>query len=729
MTPATASLDPRTFLRNLLEQAHALVPLLPALLMLWPGERSPLEGDPFPIPSATGIAAVCATIGVAFLITRRVRPTSRWIVAYLGFLVVGALANWRVAPSDTFSASRALMLAGASLAAFAGGASLGEHGWRALARALVLLVPYAVLPALFDGAHNFSGPLGNTGSTSEVALLGAAAGAWLALSGDGLWKWLGAAATGLYAFYVGVAPVLAGAACLAVLLVVLVATMKDTRKLGIVLAGLCALLFFAGRFVPHRPQPASPRPAELAPGDVGGVAVRKFVWGSLPALIVDYGPLGAGLGQFQAAYPPYRDPQEIEQSSHGRTLPAAETEVEHAHSDLAQGFVEAGWLGGALWLVFLGAAGFAALRLLRDPFETSRAPLGAVAIAVLANAALREPLLWNPVSAVAAFGVFGVLLASPATPVPEGPRGWLRSALVGIAIVFVAPQIAGGWTMALHGRALAKAVSSNNADFAAFALESCEDSPVALAMRAREREAKAGSTPSEEVAEAWRAVLAVRPHNLEALVQLGIACARLERVDEARASWNHALSLDPGHPALRFNLARVEALLGDVDASVVQLEAAKQDVAAALRGFGFAALREARFERGLELLGRADEKYAGIGPEMAFELARDPATGNEDDRLALEGAAHVLWARQHGANGAPEDAVRSYRQAKRCLTPRDGRALPGTLSLELAAALAASGKVEDARKELGQRGLEARELSRLPEWAGQALFENGLLAR
>ncbi len=729
MTPATASLDPRSFLRNLLEQAHALVLLLPALLVLWPGERSPLEGDPFPIPSATGIAAVCATISVAFLITRRVRPASRWVYAYLGFLAVGALANWRIPPSDTFSASRALMLAGASLAAFVGGASLGEHGWRALARALVLLVPYAVLPALFDGEHNFAGPLGNTGSTSEVAVLGAAAGAWLALSGEGLWKWLGAAATSLYAFYVGVAPVLAGAACLVVLLGVLIVTSKDARKLGVVFAGLCALLFLAGRFVPHKPTPASPRPAELAPGDIGGVAVRKFVWGSLPALIVDYGPLGTGLGQFQAAYPPYRDPQEIEQSSHNRTLPAAETEVEHAHSDLLQGFVDAGWIGGTLWIVFLGAAGLAALRFLRDPFESTRAPLGAVAIAVLANAALREPLLWNPASAVAAFGVFGVLLATPASQPADGPRGWLRSALVGLAIVFVAPQVAGGWTMALHGRALAKAVSSNNTDFAAFALESCEDSPVALAMRAREREAKAGSAPSEAVAEAWQAVLAVRPHNLEALVQLGIANARLERVDEARAAWNHALSLDPGHPALRFNLARVEALLGNVDASVVQLEASRQDVAAALRGFGFAALREARFERGLELLGRAEAKFAGIGPEKAFELARDATTGSEDERLALEGTAHVLWARQHGASGAPADAVRSYRQAKRCLSPRDGRALPGTLTLELAAALAASGKLDDARKELGERGLDARELSRLPEWAGQALFDNGLLAR
>ena len=725
----SARLDPQQFLRRLVDQALALALLVPFLFLVWPGALSPIVGDPFPIPTGTGVAAVAATLVITLLITRRAKPALKHAWGYLGFALCGWIALQLSPPTDTFGASRGLLAIAVAVTALVGGASLGRDGGIALARGLVLLSLLTTLTALFDSEHGFSGALGNTGSTSEAALLGAAIGTWLALRQDGAWRWIGALAAAVYAFYVGAAPVLAGALSFAVVLVVLALSLRKERKLALMFALICGLLFAGGRIVPHAPLPASTRAAQNVPGDTGGLAVRKLVWGSLPPMIAAHGLLGAGHGQFQAAYPPFRDVREIELSTHERTLPQAETEVEHAHSDVLQGFVDAGWLGGLLWLAFLGSVGLAAWRALRTDEVGLRAPLGAAALGILANACLREPLLWNPASSSAAFALFGVLLAvePPAAP---GFDTWKRRGLVVLAIALVATNLARAWSIAWHGRAIAQYVATANPAFSQLALEVCEDSPVARATFARAVEAKSPPDEAEASVVAWKAVLQVRPHNIEALIQLATALARTDRGVRAIETLEHARTLDPGNKTVQLNLARMQALFGDVSQVDALLAASGADSRAAYRAYATSALRELRVERGFELLARVDSRYAKLGAELAYALGREADSPlDEEGRVALEGAAHALWARDHGANGRFDDALRSYRQAKRCLAPRDGRVPPLALSLEFAGACAAAGKIDEARAELGERELSAAQLARLPEWIGQALFENGLLAR
>ena len=723
------AVDPQLFQRSLLESVHAFVLLVPALFLAWPGALSPIVGDPFPIPTGTGVAGIAGTLAIALLITRRAKPGLRGVWAYLAFLALGFLSLRLTPPSDTFGSSRALMLAAVGVTALAGGASLGRTGLVALARGLVLLSMLTIVPALFDGDHQFAGRLGNSGSTSEVALLGAAVGVWLALRDESFWRWIGALAAGLYAFYVGVAPVLAGAASFALVLTLLLLALPDARRLVLLLGATCALLFAGGRFVPHPQLPASARPAENAPGDTGGIAVRKLLWSSLPAMVQAHGFLGAGPGQFQAAYPPFRDPREIELSTHERTLPEAETEVEHAHSDLLQACVDAGWLGGALWLAFLGFVARASWQRLRDGHDGLRAPLAAAALAVLANALWREPLLWNPASASAAFALFGALLAIDEPPANTRSR-WLRSAFVLLSIGLVASQLARAWSMAWHGRAVAQFVSSGNPAFAQLALEVCEDSPVARAIAARRADEKAAGKPSEESVAAWQAVLELRPHNVEALIQLATAQARTGREARALETLAHVRELDPEHPIARRNLVRMHALFGDLAQARSLAAELGSDSAETWRSLGVIALQELRVARGLELLALVDARFASLGADGAHALARSGDSGlDEAGQLALEGTAHLLWAREHGEARRFDDALRIYRQAKRCLAPRDGSELQPALALELAGSLAALGRVDEARKELGERELSASDLARVPEWAGQALFENGLLGR
>jgi hypothetical protein len=93
----------------------------------------------------------------------------------------------------------------------------------------------------------------------------------------------------------------------------------------------------------------------------------------------------------------------------------------------------------------------------------------------------------------------------------------------------------------------------------------------------------------------------------------------------------------------------------------------------------------------------------------------------------------VTWAREHAQNGRFEDAVRSYRQAKRCLSLETNPNLPPRwspgLRLELAAALELDHKHDEASRELDGVVHGSREWLALPAWAGQALLHGGLLAK
>ena len=107
------------------------------------------------------------------------------------------------------------------------------------------------------------------------------------------------------------------------------------------------------------------------PTATGGIKVRALIWASLPEVIRDAPWLGHGPGQFARVYPIYRDPSELELSSHGHSEPTP-IEVEHAHNDWLQPFVEWGLIAGLAWMALLLVAARRGLLLLKESDAVSR---------------------------------------------------------------------------------------------------------------------------------------------------------------------------------------------------------------------------------------------------------------------------------------------------------------------------------------------------------------------
>ena len=459
------------------------------------------------------------------------------------------------------------------------------------------------------------------------------------------------------------------------------------------------------------------RPTEL---DLGGVEVRRRVWGTLPRLALDHPLLGVGPGQFAAAYPPYRDPAERQLSD--RFLgERAQSEVEHAHNDWLQGPLEVGLVGGALWLLLLALTALRAAAGLRG--DALNAALGAAALAVLVNALLRAPLLYNPGAAPLAFALFGAVLAR------EGSRR-LGRWTVFLLLIGTGLHLGQARAIARHGRLLGswpECLESYPA-----ALEARPDSVAALSLAARAAEA----VGPRAAIDGWEAVLELRPHRREALIQAGNALARAGELERAERRWRYALALDPADPLILGNLMRAAAFAGDVEAALEwHARAGFEDDRLAL--VAFALLQEqADVERARALLDHAEPRYRDLSAARAHDLAGELEAEAESSGGAqlrararvLRGYAQLSWARQHAAQGDPGSAVRSYRQALAGLssTRADGTdAAPERVRYELAAALALDGRAELARAELRaitDGAHDARILRALPPWAGEAIL-------
>jgi tetratricopeptide (TPR) repeat protein len=411
--------------------------------------------------------------------------------------------------------------------------------------------------------------------------------------------------------------------------------------------------------------------------------VRARVWASSLELLAAHPLLGVGPGQFAARFPPYRDPREIELSTHGRALPV-ETEVEHPHEDWIAPSLDLGGIAGLVWIVFLLVVAANSLRALRPiavESDPSRATLGAAATAALAYAVVHAPFTYEPAAASIAFVAFGAVL-------PRGRpfRPWP------VLITFVAAPAALG--LVTHGRSLALLARPGEQDVVVVAaaieraLNACPDSPLARTLRARLCEER-GDDP-KLVAEAWTHVLKVRPHRVEAIMQLAFAHLRTGEPERAREEYRRALALDRTHPGIVKNLRLLD-------------------------------LQEGRFESGREWLDEADPS-----PETCFARAKAERDGG-DALLAdlLEARAHLDWARQHADAGRFEDAVRSYRQSLR--VTRDHVAGGARrVRLEFAAALAESGRESDARTEIADLGTRAGDREALPRWAAERLARLGV---
>ncbi len=727
-------LAPRRALERALARVLGVALAFPALKLLWPWPReASLSGDLYPevTGAAIGALAVLPMFAVLFALRRTLRPLPALLFAAAAALAL--LGASRRPPTDTLEFDRWRLVAASSFALLLGGAALDRSGrlWLARASAVVSLV--AVGPSLADAEHQFSGVLGNTGLISEAGLIGAAVGVGMAVWDSGPWRWLGGLSALAYGFYVGIAPVFAGALSLALAALIGVAVARNSRKL-LALAALFALIgFAAGRITPRTPSAPRVEGAPIAGMDnTGGIEVRRLIWARVPALLLEAGWLGVGPGQFAAQFPPHRDPREIELSSLGRRLPGQETEVQHAHNDYLQALSDCGPLGGVLLIALYMLAAWRAFAILRR-HELERMPLALGLLAVLFNAVAREPLNSNPISSTLAFALIGAVCAPAAPRFSVRPRLGEYSvlALAGLAIALQVPRALG---LGLYGRALRSYFEQGRpSERLAFVLETRPDSVLARSLHARALEAQGEVDAFDRASAAWSEVLALRPHSFEAWMQSGLAHALGGRTGPARDAWLTALELDPQHPGLLRNLALLEARHGEIEQAERYFAQIGAPLERALRDCAVGALRELEVERGWELFARADARLAGLNAERAHNAARTALEGlSEAEANALEGSAHVSWAREHAERGAASDTVRSYRQARRCLAQTSAAGAVSwsrALRLEYAAALCLAGDREGARAELGTLRARPDDWLRLPAWAGQALMEAGLLLR
>jgi hypothetical protein len=419
-------------------------------------------------------------------------------------------------------------------------------------------------------------------------------------------------------------------------------------------------------------------PSAMAAG--GGVEVRARIWTSSLAMLRDHPWLGVGPGQFAAAFPVYRDPREIELSTHERAIPV-ETEVEHPHQDWLLPALELGAVGGLLWIAFLALVAGSAWRAMRAELD-ARAALAAAAVGILAYALVHGPLLAEPAAASLAFAIFGTILARPG-------RAWTWPLL--LLLVCAAPLAR---AFLRHGRWLSTIARPDAQDAAVVdrsieaALNCCHDSALAQTLQARFFE-ESNKDPAT-VARAWEAVLTVRPHRVEALMQLAFARLRAGDFAAARDSYEKARALDPRHPGISKNLRLLD-------------------------------LQEGSFEAGREWLEGSDPS-----PELCYARAKTERAGGDPVLADLfEARAHLLWARQHAGAGRFSDAVRKYRQCLRVTRAEDLQGAP-RIRLELAAALYADGREDEARAQAA--GILPSEADRaaLPAWAAEACRRLGL---
>jgi O-antigen ligase len=727
------------------ERLRALAALLPAAILLWPGPGAPLRGDPLPSFSGAGWAALWAIPAAAAALASRKCALSRVAWAYLAFLALGALALGLGRPTDTLGASRAVQLGLAALACLLAGASLGPVGRRWLACGAVLVSLLALAPVAFSSSSGLAGALGNKASTSEAALAGALAGAVL-VAAPGVWmRILGSAAALLLAVHAGRGPVLASAVALlvALALAALLASGERAAARRLWLACVWVVLLGAvwGARFASRPtleaKPTAEAPANLpSSNDLRGLEVRKLIASSSLRMLASAPLFGVGPGQFSAAFPPFRDPREIELSSLGHNLPGQVTEVEHAHDDWLQGWLDAGLLGGFAWLCFLVLAGWHALAALRSS-EPARAALGAGALGLLLAALARAPLLDNPASACIAFAFFGAVSTSRA----DARRAGIGARAAALATVLVlAWQVPRARALVEHGRALARALESPREASAQLerALATCPDSVQARALSARfvprAEPTAEGSVPAAVAA--WHAVLELRPHHFEAWMETGNAWARAGELDAGRSAFERALDLDPGDPDLRANLARLEVEAGRADVAlehVRALEAAQRLPPGWLAGGAAEALRRLDLVTARALLAHLHPEWGELSAQQAWERSQALEDASPELARALKALANLEWAREHMAAGAPQTAVRNYRQAQQALAwrpePEAEVRVPGILSLELAAALLSAGEQAEAEREVSRAAAPPGALGRLPDWAAAALREAGLAGR
>lgn len=663
----------------------ALLALLPLAVLALPSGFE-LARDPEPTAAAAGwvwllgLPALALSLGAAHF----ARPRAVWL------WLLPASAFFLSSGTDSFEEHRALLGFATALAVAVAAVQWHAAHRRLFQAGLVVASAAFTTVALARGADaGWGGTLGNSGTLSQAALPGALIGVAWALDERGWRRPLGAASALLFLVHAWLAPVLAASLAIAASLVFFSAATRSARALAVaavVLAGLALPLGSSSGAVPGSGELATPASA------TGGVGVRLELWRALPGMWLDAPWRGTGPGQFRAEFPPYRTQAEIEATTHGRRL-WEETEVEHAHSDVLQAPVEFGLLGGLGWWLLWALVAVRAWSAARSSDATLRAAALA-GVGLLAAATVHSPLFHNPLGAWSAWALFGMLLGSARAALP---RATFARAL---PLVLLAALALPAWRFVRHGSGLARAMEAGGlTEGVTRALDAAPDSPLALALCAR-AQAAAGERAASETT--WRQLLEHRPHSLEALQQLGFLAAGAGDSDQAAEYWYRALALDPGHPRLLRNLARLEVERGGYSRAVghlLDLQATDDLDKELTYDLGARVLLAGELGPGLGIVSMSEVGTLLAQPEDLYGRA-EHLKEHEFVSDALRMWAHRLWAHRHAHDGDWRAASVSLRQALKLVqhrTDRHSNTAATLIRAELAAALWLRDQPEEAR--------------------------------
>lgn len=778
-----------------------LLPLLALLLPWGPGGRPVLAADPTPDASAAAWVLLAAGPAVLALVAAGgaalggAWPRGLGLLAVaLGVVFLGRAGLAGLGPgSDTFEADASLARWSAAAVLLTVGAALDPRARQFFVNAAPLVGLAVVVSAPFAGPlalgppGTWTGLLGNTGDISELALPAGVLGLGLFLHGPAWARPLGLAAALSHGLYSGLVPVHAGTAgWLAVTLVAFVAAprRREARRLArLALVVTCvAVAAFgirtafsgptaasAGASANHEPGTAEsatqapPHAEAAAPGqhrpasdtaELGGVGFRLATWRATADLVGGH-PAGVGAGQFRAAFPPFRDADELERSSHGRAEPTP-VEVEHPHHDTLLALAELGVVGGGAFALLLLAAAFHAVRALRGE-DPVLAAAGLAVLAILVNGLVNTPLLSGTASLALGWPLLGMVLGRRESKfaASSAVRRGLPLAL-GLLVVL---QLRAATSLVEHGRALsgivdARVVVDGREEVAADllgpvlsrALAARGDSVVAL--EKRHELLRATGAPAETRRALLERILTARPLAFAARLSSGNLAAAEGRLADAEEHYAAAARADAGNPVLaqnRFLLAldsrdaaavtqRLDELAsrGLLDGEELERRAAEQ----LLRG---------RLEVAKLLLERwsgpkldaathstaaaGDLRYDPTDADAAFRASRVLREfGHELLADGLLCASQVLFARSLRAEGNHERAVAMARQALQRAEGWPG--LPGghgALRLELAASYAAALDAAGARDVLARAPIPTVDWQRLPADDRERLLGTGAI--
>lgn len=683
----------------------------------------------------------------------------------LGFpllLAVLALGAQRVdAGTDSFSAWRSIIGLAAAIGYFVAGATLGLSGCRVLQRGLP--VATLLLMGSLAATQTWQGSMGNTGDLSEAALPGAVLGAGAFLTATGLLAFAGFSALLIYALYVGIVPVYAGVGALVLGFVFALlgsvvgksggengrqAAAKRARLLLVALllsvVSLAVKDQVASLFGAQPEETARMEsPVADAATTTGGFEFRKLTWASIPTLLEEQGEDGAGPGQFQAAYPPYRSVEEIELSSFERREPTP-IEVEHAHNDVLTALVEHGWWGGGAFVLFLLLMIWRGLIAIGGE-QPIRRDFGIVSIVMIGVALVNSPLLYGVASPIAAFTAFGIVSSSGLVAADERRKTDLLPPLLAIiALLLLAPK---ALTYYDYGRALAEIPSAarvvdgrERLDSTKLklildrALEARPDAPEALEKYAQSVLADP-SSPLEEQRAAHAALVAVRPHSIAGLIGSGVVESRAGTFDRAAKFFDAAFALDSGNPLILRNRVRLAFDRRDLSAftaALSDLEERSGVDAKLLDQYLREALLTARLELAQPVCDQIHvaEGRPKIDTTSQDDLYKAADLADKRDRTdlarAFRAAFHTSLALEHLEAGLAGQARISARQVFQ--NARNSGADTGPARLRLAAANAAAGDIEKAREVLREGPIRLADRRALPSAFTKALEEAGLLA-